>query len=520
MSQENEIKLSIAVETQEGSIQRAKRALDGVQNSVQDVARELSRMDDRADFDETIRKARELEQAVENVGDAARQTGQQLQSSLDAANDRFSRVSNDVALAGDAESALRTVGGAASAFGGQGVGQAIGVGAELFAVTEALPRLKTALAAFPQTAGAAAAALGTTTGRLATLGAATVALGIITQIAINNQQKYTAQAQGLTAALLNQNNLQRQSTEDLTSTLQEYRTQLQDQKEDLQTATSALSNFEAGLNFFERIFSEIGNLFNSTGSQLGILRNEESRLNKTTAELELNIRNAERILQERGVSESELSSTTSKATETTNVAADAQRQFAELMSQSQSTTNTAMETRINSEQRYSQALQQTTVQSAVSARQARNREANAIDRARAQERRQSYRDSLARIREQQLAENEARQEAQDERISAVRDFFQNEQQESIRHWKTLADIRRDAQRSERDALREGDIFGIRDLRERLQEQISDANNDFSFDRNMRAMDFMQQQNITFNITGNDPQAIAAAVQREIQRTFR
>lgn len=78
------------------------------------------------------------------------------------ANDDFSKVSSDVALSGDIESGLRTIGGAAGFFGAPGAEKALAGGGEVFAVVEALPKLKTALAGLPSVLKNAASALGPT----------------------------------------------------------------------------------------------------------------------------------------------------------------------------------------------------------------------------------------------------------------------------------------------------------------------------------------------------------------------
>lgn len=77
-----------------------------------------------------------------------------------SSNDRFDQVSRDVGLAGDAESAARTIGGAAGFFGGKGIEQGLAGAGELFATLEALPRLKAAAQGLPDVLGAAGSALG------------------------------------------------------------------------------------------------------------------------------------------------------------------------------------------------------------------------------------------------------------------------------------------------------------------------------------------------------------------------
>lgn len=527
MAQDNEIKLQIGVETDESSIARAKRSIDGLEDSVKDVARELSRVDDKADFAQTTREAQKLERAVEAIGDAAKQTGRDLQTALDQADRRFSQTSQNVALAGDAESNLRTVGGAIGAFGGQGAEQAIGAGAEIFAVTEALPRLKESLAAFPQTATAAAQALGTTTGALGALGVATIALGAALAIAQKAQQERTKVAEGAVAALLNQNDLERLSTEQLIETQQQYQSELQNQQEDLATAKAALAQFEEALGPIGRIFAELGNLFGVSGTELGVLRGEITRLSGDSTELKNNLSTTNRILEERGVTETAVSQQAERTNSTLDATADAQRQFADILNQAQSQTaqtNTATSGRIASERQYQTVLQQTSTvasQSSAEQRRAANRAAGEQDRARAQERRQRIADTVARIRDRQRGEQEEVQAAADNRGEILRDFYNREANELVQHQRNLEDIRLSAQRAERDALRSGDIFALRDIRERASDQLSDAGRDFQFNQGMRAREFAQSNNnVTFNITNADPQAVAYQIQRQLAGTLR
>ena len=527
MAQDNEIRLSISAEADESSIARAKRSLDGLEGSVKDVADEIKKAGRVGDFSEVVDGARKAERAVDSLADSAREAGRELNFAVDAANDRFQRVSNQVSLAGDAESALNTLGGAAGAFGGGGAQQALGAGAEIFATVEALPRLKEALGAFPQVAGAAAQALGTTTTNLAGLGVALAALALVTKIAQDAQAQRTKEAQGSVAALLNANDLERLSTEDLIAAQAQYRSELQNQQEDLATAKGALERFQEALGFLGNIFAELGNLFGVSGTELGVLRGEITRLSGSTSELEGNIRNTERILAERGVTEDQISSATENTTQSLDVAAQAQQQFASILNQAQSatvqTTSTTQQ-RITSERQYQTALQQTSVvarQSSAEQRRAANREAGAADRARAQERRQRISDTIARVRERQQAEREETTQAAEERGNVLRDFYNREQDELIRHQKSLEDIRLNAQRAEQDALRSGDIFAIRDIRERAGQQLGDATRDFQFDAGMRVRDFGNSNpNMTFNITNADPQAVAYQIQRQLAGTLR
>lgn len=99
-----------------------------------------------------------LHRVIDDVSDALDKQSQATKR----ANDAFNKTSEGVALAGDVESGLRTVGGAAGAFGGAGIESALSKGGELFAVVEALPRLKAAAAGLPSVMKNAAKSLGPT----------------------------------------------------------------------------------------------------------------------------------------------------------------------------------------------------------------------------------------------------------------------------------------------------------------------------------------------------------------------
>jgi hypothetical protein len=116
------------------------------------------------------------EQSFKRVG--GKLTAQQRRLQAEAADQAFTRASKDVALAGDVESNIRTLGGAIGAMGGE-AGRAteglIAVGAEFPAVVEAAGRLPAALKGFPASMQAAVAAI---TGMEISLGTLAVAAGV------------------------------------------------------------------------------------------------------------------------------------------------------------------------------------------------------------------------------------------------------------------------------------------------------------------------------------------------------
>lgn len=173
MADEN---LKLGVDVDDASLQRAKKRLA-------DIAQEQEKL--RNEFLRGERNADSFAKELGNLEKEARSLNKALDAleqprNIDVRTDNFDRTSKDVSLAGDTESGLRTVGGAIGAFGGGGAESAIGKGAELFAVVEALPRLKEAAAGMPATINAAGAALGTSgAGFIGAMGIAAVAIGAV-----------------------------------------------------------------------------------------------------------------------------------------------------------------------------------------------------------------------------------------------------------------------------------------------------------------------------------------------------
>lgn len=170
---DNDRVLKLGVDVDEASLKRAKQRLNDIQNAQSEVRAEFLRGTKSADAYSSELAALEKEAKTLN---AALDRLEQPRK-IDIQTDRFDKVSRDVALAGDAESALNTIGGAAGAFGGAGLQRGIGQSAEVLAVIEALPRLKESVAGLPQVVNAAGAAVGLSgTGFIGALGVAGVAV--------------------------------------------------------------------------------------------------------------------------------------------------------------------------------------------------------------------------------------------------------------------------------------------------------------------------------------------------------
>jgi hypothetical protein len=121
----------------------------------------------------------------------ATEQAETLDARLERLDTQFTKVSTQVGQAGDIESNIRAISGAAGTIPGlQGVGAAGSGGAEIFAVIEALPRLKVAASGLPDLlqASAKGAGLGGLAGALQgaipALGATGAALGAIALVAL------------------------------------------------------------------------------------------------------------------------------------------------------------------------------------------------------------------------------------------------------------------------------------------------------------------------------------------------
>jgi len=141
------------------------------------------------------------------------------------------------------------------------------------------------------------------------------------------------------------------------------------------------------------------------------------------------------------------------------------------------------------------------------------------------------------------ADNVAKQQ---EELS--RNFMQNEVKAAVEQYRTLERIRDDALQSERDAIREGSVFAIRDIREKANRDLAQSASSFKDATADRLVDFRTQfaemmqsinpaaaqgqfsavnsyqqsrtGNITINANGLDQRQAQTLVQQTLQRTYR
>lgn len=164
--------LAKRAENVERLVDRFQRAADAGDNTAA-AAEQTARALGRLGATDT-----EIQKVADSLGLSAKQANE-LNSALTAIgrNEGFGNVSQRVALAGDVESGVRTIGGAAQVAGLGEAGQALAASGELFAVIEAAPRLKAAFQGMPEVIKAAYQEIGASgiglIGALAALAAAT-----------------------------------------------------------------------------------------------------------------------------------------------------------------------------------------------------------------------------------------------------------------------------------------------------------------------------------------------------------
>lgn len=160
-----------------------------------DLAQAEGNVEQRArDLNAELRKIGAVDSTIQVATQEFDQMTDSIRRAEDEARrleDRFDLVSRQVGLAGDVQSNLGAVSGLASMGGatGQRLGQGIGAVGEVVALTEELPRLKTALQGMPSVIKSAVGALGV--GGIA--GAATLIGGIVALTLVFNELEKQSQ---------------------------------------------------------------------------------------------------------------------------------------------------------------------------------------------------------------------------------------------------------------------------------------------------------------------------------------
>jgi len=163
----------------------AARQTGDLVDAAKQLGRELRAVG--ATEDEISRVTKEFSQMAAQAEKAA-----QAARGIAPAKGNFDTVSENVSLAGDAESSIRAISGAIGTLGGEvgaQIEQLTNVGAEFLAVTEAAPRLVASLSGLPQTISAAASALGPAGLLVAGVAAGAAALVALYKNSIKEQEK-------------------------------------------------------------------------------------------------------------------------------------------------------------------------------------------------------------------------------------------------------------------------------------------------------------------------------------------
>lgn len=142
----------------------------------------------------TSAEAKKIAKDFDRFTDSIKRSEAALKRTRISADDRFSRVSNDVGLFGDTQSNLGAIRGLAGASGATGLDQTLGIAGELFALGEEIPRLKIAIQGLPEQARLAAEAIGSKNlGMIGAIGAAAIAIKLLADQA--ERVRVAAQAQ-------------------------------------------------------------------------------------------------------------------------------------------------------------------------------------------------------------------------------------------------------------------------------------------------------------------------------------
>jgi hypothetical protein len=588
----DEIKISVAVETDSGSINKAKSAIREIETTAKKTDKPFRGIGDaaRESAKEVKIAAEKMEEALKGVGDVADSLDAQLRS----ADEAFSKTSQNVALAGDTESSLRTVGGAIGSFGGTGVEQAIGGASELLAVVEALPKLKEAASALPATMNAAGASFGVSGLAFgAALGVAAVAIGAavfainmyndsvkdqVAAIEASTKARRAADefaVSGATTAdakkrLEELEQLQKYSHERQLRAEEEY----QDSKYNLlqkwfgDDEEAALERIQAEKDLRieqEQELIALSDALEANKFATGDARVAEEELTKQREKSAQEAqREQERLAQQASaaaIAEASAIGEVLQARQESvklnkeelrtrvqnnqNAIAVAQAQIASLRSSGVQTEQTTAA--IDSLTRKIDTLKKTTevyenaVGRASEVQKAAAKEVFGVNAEYIQNLKNFHHERRRMAEEELKAQEKAQKDLakmnndfHKKEAAAVRDAFRSELQATIDQQRNLLKIKENATRAEADAIRSGDIFAIRDIREQLQENIRDSQRDFEYGKQDRAtksenarmdrlVDFRERfaesglGGVTFNITNADPMQTAMIVQQQIQR---
>jgi hypothetical protein len=430
----------------EQDLARVRKEQDKLTKEIREAGKVTDKTSDEykrlvSDLKDLTREERDLEDQLRRTNDEFGERRRVLQ-----ANEEFGRVSQDVALAGDLESNLRTLGGAAGAAGLGGVERAIGLGAEVPAVIEALPRLQASFAGLPQTLNAAGAALGTSgTGLIGALGIGAIAIGAMALAWKKFSDDATKQAEQLSGVI--EARLETQRLISTGGTVEEAQSRLEDLR----------ANREAELIVLEELQQQYDDNIESAGlfgDALKVLSPQEQVLADQIKELKSTTQGSTAEIAQL---ESALRAGKFAADEN----ADSQESVADSVKQLEATQQTAIKTE---RQRTSAIQESTRAQTAAVEKGFRN--SAELDRIAA--------DREASLKRQIGERRKASQDAGNERLKQEADFANKElelrKQTSderfnlqLDNFRTIEDNIRDFDRSRKDAAAKGNFLQLEEI---------------------------------------------------------
>jgi len=416
--------------------------------------------------------ARQVEKLTDAEHDLARGIDKATAAQRDF-NAEFDRTSKNVALAGDVESNLRAVGGAAGAAGLGGVGTGIGAAAELPALVEALPRLKTSLAGLPSAAKSAASALGPTG---IGVGAALVGLVIIAKQVSDEIDKATDSIKGAIDVNRQYAEIVAQGSAEAAQAAveeAEYNQRVRDiERQGLERSLQIMEKQIDSATGLEQVVIRIGDAVKTMPVEE--VENRLKELGEEATQDETLVRRLNQALSDGTIPLQELAGSLDQAAQAASAAAHKQEESAREQEQAQNNAARAAE-------QAGQRIQQAHQQYADAIENINRQTGQAIEDAQRKSK-QAAKD-LSKALSTDLAD--AVIEASRERLGLLRDYYRDEQKEARDNQRELKNIRKEALRSERDAIRSRDFLALAEIAEQAKESAEDTKEQILAERKER-----------------------------------
>ena len=430
--------------------------------------------DETRDLVKQLKEQRDLEESllkkVERTNDAYGERANVLK-----ATEKFDRTSQGVALAGDVESNLRTVGGAAGAFGFSGAERLTSQASEIFAVTEAIPRLKESFAGMPAVLAQVESSVGAAGLAFAGIAVAAVIAKAVADTIVAEWQR-VAETVKSDAETLRQTN--QEIAQGLTS--EGLQQKIDDLNRSRQAEEQTLADLEAE---YQRSIEGRGAL--TVVSK--IVRDEEEarfeQINKSKKIIEQQKRDLEGLnaflesgrtaTNDAAQAEMELAQTRTDGVATTTKAEQGLSEQRNIEAQVTQASAEASKRATEAERNRNKAIQEAE-RALEKQRQAQQRNAQIVASAKTdfqnaiQDIQQNFRDSAIDNQE------ETRRDLSD----LARDYDREEQQSAREQNRELSRIRDDADKQESDAIRSRNFAALADAKQDSQDAIQEAKQSF------------------------------------------